>query len=65
VVAKAHGSWRRIQQGLDELGYWVPNPSTVERFHATARQMNAHQVRPSLAFAHCPQPCKSLPPGAG
>ncbi len=60
TVAKAHGSWRRIQQALDELGYRVPNTSTVERFNATARRMNAHQVRRSLAFAHRPQTRKAL-----
>ena len=55
VVRKAHGSWRRIEAGLKELGYELPNTSTVERFNATARRMNAHQVRRSLAFAHRPQ----------
>ena len=60
AVAKAHGSWRRIQQALDELGYQVPNPSTVERFNATVRRMNAHQVGRSLAFAHRPQTRKAL-----
>lgn len=51
-IVKAHGSWTRIQQGLDELGYNQPNTSAVERFNATARRMNAHQARRSLAFAH-------------
>jgi hypothetical protein len=51
-VYKAHGSWRRINQCLDALGYNTPNTSAVERFNATARRMNAHQVRRSLAFAH-------------
>lgn len=51
-IVKAHGSWTRIEQGLAELGYNQPNTSTVERFNATARRMNAHQVRRSLAFAH-------------
>ncbi|MEM9090298.1 MAG: hypothetical protein AAGC93_16305 [Cyanobacteria bacterium P01_F01_bin.53] len=32
--------------------YNVPNTSTVERFNGTARRMNAHQIRRSLAFAH-------------
>jgi len=50
-VRKAHGSWPRIQKALDLLGYNVPNTSTVERFNGTARRMNAHQVRRSLAFA--------------
>ncbi len=60
AVVKAYGSWRRIQQALDDLGYQVPNTSTVERFNATARRMNAHQVRRSLAFAHRPQTRKAL-----
>lgn len=51
-VVKAHGSWRRIEHGLAELGYNQPNTSAVERFNGTARRMNAHQVRRSLAFAH-------------
>ncbi|WP_235108614.1 hypothetical protein [Acaryochloris sp. 'Moss Beach'] len=51
-VSKAHGSWQRINQALDEIGYNIPNTSTVERFNGTARRMNAHQVRRSLAFAH-------------
>jgi hypothetical protein len=50
-VCKAHGSWRRINQALDLMGYNVANTSTVERFNGTARRMNAHQVRRSLAFA--------------
>ena len=50
-VKKAHGSWPRIEQALDEMGYNIPNTSTVERFNGTARRMNAHQVRRSLAFA--------------
>jgi len=33
------------------MGYNIPNTSTVERFNGTARRMNAHQVRRSLAFA--------------
>jgi len=27
AIAKAHGSWRRLQQALDELGYQVPSKS--------------------------------------
>lgn len=54
-IRKAHGSWRRIEAGLEELGYNLPNTSAVERFNGTARRMNAHQVRRSLAFAHRPQ----------
>lgn len=51
-IVKAYGSWKRIEQGLDDWGYNQPNTSAVERFNATARRMNAHQVRRSLAFAH-------------
>ena len=49
-VRKIYGSWSRINRALDELGYNVPNTSAVERFNGTARRMNAHQVRRSLAF---------------
>ncbi|MEM8643230.1 MAG: hypothetical protein AAGG51_31105 [Cyanobacteria bacterium P01_G01_bin.54] len=51
-VCKAHGSWPRINQALEQMGYNTPNTSTVERFNGTARRMYAHQVRRSLAFAH-------------
>ncbi|MEM9092290.1 MAG: hypothetical protein AAGC93_26600 [Cyanobacteria bacterium P01_F01_bin.53] len=34
------------------MGYNIPNTSTVEWSNGTARRMNAHQVRRSLAFAH-------------
>lgn len=51
-VCKTHGSWIRINQALEQMGYNVANTSTVERFNGTARRMNAHQVRRSLAFAH-------------
>lgn len=60
VVSKAHGSWRRINQSLAALGYNLPNTSAIERFNGTARRMNAHQVRRSLAFAHRPQTRKAL-----
>lgn len=52
-IHKAHGSWSRVNQALEQLGYNQPNTSTVERFNGTARRMNAHQVRRSSAFAHC------------
>ncbi|MEM9089835.1 MAG: hypothetical protein AAGC93_13935 [Cyanobacteria bacterium P01_F01_bin.53] len=51
-VCKAHGSWPRINQALEQMGYYIPNTSTVERFNGTARRMNAHPVRRSLAFTH-------------
>jgi transposase InsO family protein len=59
-VCKAHGCWPRIQQGLDALGYNQANTSAVERFNGTARRMNPHQVRRSLAFAHRPQTREAL-----
>lgn len=54
-VCKVHGSWSRINQALKQLDYNIPNTSTVERFNGTARRMNAHQVRRSLAFARQPR----------
>jgi IS1 family transposase len=51
---RAAGSQRRIDQELATLGYTTPNTSAVERHNATARRMNPHQVRRSLAFARLP-----------
>ena len=51
-MSKSHGSWQRINQALEQMGYNIPNTSKVERFNGTARRMNAYQVRRSLAFAH-------------
>ena len=59
-VRKIYGSWSRINRALDELGYNVPNTSAVERFKGTARRMNAHQVRRSLAFSHQAATCQAL-----
>jgi len=50
-IRYAHGSQRCVQQALDHLGYTTPNTSAIERRNGTARRMNAHQVRKSLAFA--------------
>ncbi|WP_202630425.1 IS1 family transposase [Deinococcus alpinitundrae] len=47
-------SQRRIDQELDALGYITPNTSAVEGHNGTARRMNPHQVRRSLAFARLP-----------
>jgi IS1 family transposase/transposase-like protein len=47
----AHGSRRCVQRVLDEMGYNTPNTSAIERRNGTARRMNAHQVRRSLAFS--------------
>lgn len=46
-----HGSQKRVNQALDTLGYTTPNTSAIERRNGTARRMNAHQVRRSLAFS--------------
>ena len=40
-----HGSQKRMQQALDELGYHVPNTSAIERRNGTARLMSKAQVR--------------------
>ncbi|WP_407542782.1 IS1 transposase (plasmid) [Deinococcus radiomollis] len=53
-VERAAGSQRRIDQELEALGYTTPNTSAVERHNGTARRMNPHQVRKSLAFARLP-----------
>jgi IS1 family transposase/transposase-like protein len=50
-IRYTHGSRKRATQALDKLGYTQPNTSAIERRNATARRMNAHQVRKSLAFA--------------
>jgi IS1 family transposase/transposase-like protein len=47
----AHGSLRCVQRVLEQLGYTTPNTSAIERRNGTARRMNAHQVRRSLAFS--------------
>ena len=53
-IERAAGSQRRIDQELAALGYMSPNTSAVERHNGTARRMNPHQVRRSLAFARLP-----------
>jgi IS1 family transposase len=53
-IERAAGSQRRIDQELASLGYTTPNTSAVERHNGTARRMNPHQVRKSLAFARLP-----------
>ncbi|HQX07992.1 MAG TPA: hypothetical protein PKZ19_14480 [Zoogloea sp.] len=47
----SHGSRKRVNEALDKLGYATPNTSAIERCNGTARRMNAHQVRRSLAFS--------------
>lgn len=48
-VRYAHGSMRCVHRVLEQLGYTTPNTSAIERRNGTARRMNAHQVRRSLA----------------
>jgi IS1 family transposase/transposase-like protein len=50
-IRYTHGSKKRIDQALVELGYQVPNTSAIERRNGTARLMSKAQVRKSLAFA--------------
>jgi len=50
-IRYTHGSMRCVQRVLDQLGYTTPNTSAIERRNGTARRMNAHQVRRSLAFS--------------
>jgi IS1 family transposase/transposase-like protein len=50
-IRYAHGSLRCVQRVMAQLGYTTPNTSAIERRNGTARRMNAHQVRRSLAFS--------------
>ena len=50
-IRYTHGSQKRVNLGLEQLGYTVPNTSAIERRNGTARRMSAHQVRKSLAFS--------------
>lgn len=50
-IRYVHGSMRCAQRVLEQLGYTTPNTSAIERRNGTARRMNAHQVRHSLAFS--------------
>jgi len=50
-IRYTHGSMRCAQRVLEQLGYTTPNTSAIERRNGTARRMNAHQVRRSLAFS--------------
>ncbi|MCD0163987.1 hypothetical protein IHN32_18895 [Deinococcus sp. 14RED07] len=47
----AAGTQVRVNEELQQLGYHKPNTSAVERQNATARRMNPHLARKSLAFA--------------
>jgi len=50
-IRYTHGSQKRIDQALKQLGYHVPNTSAIERRNGTARLMSKAQVRRSLAFS--------------
>jgi IS1 family transposase len=50
-IGYAHGARRCVQRVMAQLGYTTPNTSAIERRNGTARRMNAHQVRRSLAFS--------------
>lgn len=50
----AAGTQKRVNLELETLGYMKPNTSAVERQNGTARRMNPHLVRKSLAFARLP-----------
>ena len=50
-IVYRHGSKKRIDQALEQLGYNVPNTSAIERRNGTARLMSADQHRRSLTFA--------------
>jgi IS1 family transposase/transposase-like protein len=53
-IRHTYGSQKRVNQVLEHLGYTTPNTSAIERRNGTARRMNAHQVRRSLAFSRRP-----------
>jgi hypothetical protein len=50
-IRYVHGSHACVQHVLERLGYSTPNTSAIERRNGTARRMNAHPVRRSLAFS--------------
>jgi transposase-like protein/IS1 family transposase len=50
-IRYTHGSKKRVNQALEQLGYTTPNTSAIERRNGTARRMSAHQVRRTLAFS--------------
>lgn len=50
-IRYTHGSKKRIQRALGQLGYRTPNTSAIERRNGTARLMSKAQVRKTLAFA--------------
>ena len=50
-IRYTHGSQKRIDRAIQELGYQVPNTAAIERRNGTARSMSKAQVRKTLAFA--------------
>jgi len=50
-IRYTHGSMRCVERVLEQLAYATLNTSAIERRNGTARRMNAHQVRRSLAFS--------------
>ena len=50
-IRYTHGSQKRIEKSLNQLGYHLPNTSAIERRNGTARLMSKAQVRKSLAFS--------------
>lgn len=54
-IRLSHGSYKRVQRELGRLGYNKANTSAIERRNATARRMDAFNVRKSLAFARTPE----------
>jgi len=50
-IRYTHGSQKRIERALNQLGYHVPNTSAIKRRNGIARLMNKAQVRKSLAFS--------------
>ena len=49
-----HGTKKRVHEALLNLAHTTPNTAIIERRNLTARNMNATQVRKSLAFARHP-----------
>ena len=51
-VRVAHGSQKRINLELEQLGYNIANTSAIERQNGTARQSTMFMGRKGLSFAH-------------
>ena len=59
-IRYTHGTQKRVNQVLTHLGYTMPNTSAIERRNGTARRMNAHQGRRSLAVSRRADPKNAL-----